>query len=447
MEKRVYSYVKANRIFEPGDKVVLGLSGGADSVCLLLMLNYLRHSMNIDIFAVHVNHMIRGEEAVRDRIFCENLCKEYNVELEVFEIDVTALAKEKKLTVEEAGRNARYEAFGHIAKKYGANKIAVAHHKNDQAETVLHNLFRGTGIRGLSGMRPANDNIVRPLLDVSREDIEEYLNKHNIQYVTDSTNESNEYMRNKLRNELLPYAKEHINRNVIDNINQAAKICAGADAYITGQALVLYKECVKENEKCYEIKADVFSEAEDILKSYMVREVLKNIYPSLKDLSLAHVEAVVDLVDMQVGKSVNLPQGVKAIRTYDGITIGEESENETCIEPIEYETEIFTKTNNTKIVKNDYTKYFDYDKIKGGLLLRTRQTGDYLVVDSKGSKKKLKDYFIDNKIPRQLRDYVPLFADGNHIIWVVGYRISEAYKVDENTKNIIRISVKQKNER
>lgn len=444
MIKKVYEFAKVNRMLEPGDRIVVGLSGGADSVCLLKVLIELGKKKTITLHCIHLNHMIRGEEAVRDEEYCVNMCKELNVPIKVVRRDVPAFSREHGLTMEEAGRKIRYQEFEILASEINANKIAVAHHQNDQAETVLFNMFRGTGIRGLAGIGPVNGNIIRPLLSVTRREIEEFLNKNNVEYMTDSTNNCNDYIRNRIRNEILPVVSEHINSDCIGNINQAALICAKADVYIRKQARTAYLQCVKEEKGIYKIIIQKFCEYDEIIREYIVREIFEKIYTSLKDVSFIHISGVCGLLNREVGKIINLPANIVAVKSYEEIVLKESTDVKMEKVPLpQYMVEIIPWEKSYEIEKNDCTKYFDYDKIKFTLEFRTRKTGDYLTIDSHNGKKKLKDYFIDMKVPKEERDNIPVLADGNHILWVVGYRISEYYKISESTKQVVKVSVRE----
>lgn len=443
MEDKVFNYIREYNMIEDNDTVLVGLSGGADSVCLFTVLLNLSKRIGFKLCCVHLNHMIRGDEAERDAQYCEYICKKHDIPFAMVKEDVPKLAKSWHMSEEEAGRKARYDTFYRMAKEYGATKIAVAHHMNDRAETVLYNLFRGSGVRGLSGIKPVNGMIIRPLLCVNRQEIEHYLKDNKILYMTDSTNETEDYMRNRIRNRVLPYAVMNINENSIENINQAARLCNAAEIYISKEAEKSFEKCVNVNEKTYEIDIEAFSQLDYIIKTYIVRNVLERIYTSLKDISMNHIDSVVSLADMQVSKKISLPKGIIARRDYDKLVLCGQDEKPSgeIKKPPQYQIEKILWESGREIPKNDYTKYFDYDKIKSNLVQRYRQPGDYLVVDAKGSKKKLKDYFIDEKIPSMLRDSIPVFADGNHILWVVGYRISEEYKVSDTTKNVLKITV------
>lgn len=445
MMKKVLNFVNENRLFEYGDKVILGVSGGADSVCMLHMLCGLKEQLGITLQAVHVNHGIRGEEAHRDEIFVKELCRKFDVPCKVYHLDIPAVAKKKKMSEEEAGRQARYEIFENLAIEIGAEKIAVAHNLNDNSETVLFHLFRGSGLKGLMGIPVKRDKIVRPILCLSRQEIEDYLNRNHLSYCTDSTNNETDYSRNKLRLEILPYIKDNINSRAEYNIVNAAENLREAYTYIESQAEAAYQQCVADN-----VLLNCARKLPGVILKEVIRKWILFNTGKLKDITAGHVDMVVNLLYKTVSKKIELPYSLTLEKTYEGVRAAKQRALKEKTEKIIYEdgeirhVENFSISMENKADKEHipdllYTKWFDCDKINK-LTLRNRQPGDYLVVDDQGSRKKLKDYFIDMKIPRENRDEVLLLADGSHIVWVVGYRISQFYKISGNTKDIIKIT-------
>lgn len=451
MLKKVISYIEKNKILQDGDSVLLGVSGGADSVCMLHVLYSLREKYHLKLYVVHVNHGIRGSEAKRDADFVEQMAENLQIPFRVVTANIPEMAKEQKLSEEEAGRIFRYNTFEQVANEVGANKIAVAHNLNDNSETVLFNLFRGSRLKGLTGISPMRGQIIRPLLCCSRNEIEQYLQENNLSYCTDSTNKETDYSRNRIRLKLMPYIKENINQKAEYNIVNAAENLSQVYEYIYGEAQKAYKIHVKDNV--------LLNSAEDlnvvILQEVVRMWILENT-GKLKDIKANHVNIVIGLLSNQVSKKSELPYGLKLIKTYKGVKVlpenneGKDSNRQTIIEggkifntekiTVTVENESFDKSNIPDLL---YTKWLDYDKIKG-LTLRKRLPGDYIEISGSESgrsvKKKLKKYFIDNKIPQEERNNIWLLADGNHVVWIVGYRISEMCKVTDSTKRIIKIT-------
>lgn len=450
MKKKVLEFIRKNKLVKKGNSVVLGVSGGADSICMLKLLSDLQKRLGISLYVLHINHMIRGEEADQDAAFVKKICTKFKVPHRVINVDVPALAEREGLSEEEAGRYVRYDEFSKYAYEVGATKIAVAHNSNDNAETVLMNLARGTGIKGLGGIPPkremedANGNVVeviRPILCLSRKEIEDYLKENEIEYRNDSTNDSTDYTRNKIRLEIMPLL-ENINDNAMQNITNASNELADTSDYIEKDVDEAYEEFVSEEDGKLFLSDESFA-IDPIVLTGVIRKMIENIAGKLKDITRIHVGDVVSLSEKQVGKKIDLPYSIVAEREYEGISMFSES-NETESETknkeviISFEEDDFDRTS---IEELKYTKWLDYDKIDD-VVVRTRQKGDYIVIDGDGATKKLKKYFIDEKIPRRERDEVLLVADGNHILWVVGYRISEDVKVTPDTKKVVKLEYK-----
>lgn len=450
MKKKVLEFIRKNKLVKKGNSVVLGVSGGADSICMLKLLSDLQKRLGISLYVLHINHMIRGEEADQDAAFVKKICTKFKVPHRVINVDVPALAEREGLSEEEAGRYVRYDEFSKYAYEVGATKIAVAHNSNDNAETVLMNLARGTGIKGLGGIPPkremedANGNVVeviRPILCLSRKEIEDYLKENEIEYRNDSTNDSTDYTRNKIRLEIMPLL-ENINDNAMQNITNASNELADTSDYIEKDVDEAYEEFVTEEDGKLFLSDESFA-IDPIVLTGVIRKMIENIAGKLKDITRIHVGDVVSLSEKQVGKKIDLPYSIVAEREYEGISMfseNNETESETKSKEviISFEEDDFDRTS---IEELKYTKWLDYDKIDD-VVVRTRQKGDYIVIDGDGATKKLKKYFIDEKIPRRERDEVLLVADGNHILWVVGYRISEDVKVTPDTKKVVKLEYK-----
>ena len=480
MIKEVVEYIEKNNMLKHGDKVVVGVSGGADSVCLLNVLYEIRKKYNLTLYVVHVNHGIRGNEALRDEQFVENMAKSMDVYYESRHVDVPNIAKEVKQTEEEAGRICRYKIFDEICDSVGATKIAVAHNLNDNSETVLFNLFRGSKLKGLTGISPIRGKIIRPLLCCTRTQIEKYLSEKNIGYCVDSTNNDNEYSRNKIRLDLLPFIKEHINPKAEYNIASAASGLSEVYEYINAQAQDMYNQVVSQN-----ILLNRAKDLPKVLLKEVIRQWIDNNIGKLKDITGTHIEMVAQLLENQVSRQINLPYNMTFVKTYQGIelrianedniikTDEKSSANATSKDNkssagatannkklsnniVKKENEVLVKDNslnstahfqlsleNQQLDRENipdlvYTKWLDYDKINE-LTVRTKMAGDYIVINKKGGKKNLKKFFVDSKIPKETRDNILLLADGSEIVWIVGYRISEKYKVTKETKNILKI--------
>ncbi len=287
MLKKVRDYIMEYRMLQPGERVIVALSGGADSVCLLSVLKELSDQadgLKLELKAVHVHHGLRGGEADRDGAYAGELCRRLGIPFSMVCRDVAGYAKEHGLSTEEAGRVLRYQALQAEGEGWGAAKIALAHHKDDNAETILHHLLRGSALRGLGGMHPVQENRIRPLLCVGREEIEEYLKERGLGWCEDSTNASCEYTRNRIRNLVMPLLKECVNERAVENILQAGEIVSEADAYLEGVARRVWEEAGRviydagtggEVPVQVLLPLTVLREQDPVIRTYLYRHMLK----------------------------------------------------------------------------------------------------------------------------------------------------------------------------
>ncbi|MCU6736780.1 tRNA lysidine(34) synthetase TilS [Diplocloster agilis] len=501
MIQKILKFITENDMLKANDRVIVGVSGGADSVCLLFTLMEIRREIPLTLAAVHVEHGIRGEDAKEDARYVQRLCQEYDIPFRKYCYRVAEIARERKQSVEEAGRELRYQAFEEACREYHANKIAVAHHMDDDAETVLLNLFRGSGLKGLAGIPAVRGKIIRPLLCVTRQEIERYLWDRGITYRTDATNLTEEYVRNKVRLNILPYAEREINTKAVEHIVKAAGQIKEAEDFLESYAGERFKTCARIQEPkgqgplTVSLDVSAMSAEKPVIRRLLLRRGTELLAGQMKDITARHIEMLDQLTLAGVGKEAHLPYGIIGRRGYDHIHLfrsmscsvsgpedaGPEdagaahsdrkdiSRNRDRIsaefdyrvpggvkvEPEEggilelpgyrFLFKVRKCENSKAFPEKNYTKWFDYDKIKNGVRIRTRQTGDYMVVNSGGDHQKLKSYFIDRKIPRESRDNIPLLADADHIIWIIGYRISEWYKITKDTKRILEVQVEKEN--
>ena len=387
------------------------------------------------------------------------------------------LAAQLGVGSEEAGRIARYEAFEKACEDYGCTKIAVAHNRNDRAETMLFHLFRGTGLKGLAGISPVRDKVVRPLLCLEREEIEWYLENRGIHYKQDSTNDTDDYTRNRIRHHILNYAGEHITEGCVGNMCRAADIFAEEEGYLEEQTYGALAQCVisEEGARAVEISVEAFLECHPVIQKRLLLLILERLSPKQQDITAVHIRDMLTLFKMSGNRQIHLPYQIRGERIYDRVrlercegvgqpgnppwqgydilvpplnSVGDEHRVNlpdgtefifTLLEKSQdiAENQVFLKN----ISENMYTKWYDYDKIIECLRVRTRQTGDYLTIRGNNTMqhKKLKDYMVTEKIPKGERDRIPVLADGNHVLWLAGYRISEHYKVTINTEKILQV--------
>lgn len=440
-------------LISKGDNVVIGLSGGPDSMALLYCLYEIHKNLGFNLIAAHVNHGVRGEEALADQLFTEEICKRLNITYHTVNVDMNQYGREKGITAEEAGRELRYGFFRSLLKNAGGGKIAVAHNKNDQAETLLMRIMRGTGIDGLKGMEFKTGDIIRPLLNVSREKIEDYIRVNNIETVLDKTNLLPIYSRNKVRLELIPYIEDNFNPNIVDSLWRLSQTTSLDTDFLESYCKERYNLIVKkEQENCIIIDGVKFNGEQRSIKQRLLRLAIQNLSGDLQGFTEKHIVSTLELfTKLETGKQINLPNGLICRISYEDLII--EILNDITHDDFNYKLEVgenyFKSLNlNLKLsIIDNYNglhlgkdnKYFDYDKIRGNLYIRNRKYGDkFTPLGMKGSKK-IKDYFIDKKIPREKRDKIPLLVDEENIIWIIGYGVSELYKVSEDTTKILMI--------
>lgn len=445
MYHQVEAYIMKHNMLEQSDKVIAGVSGGADSICLLFMLLRLREELGYTLVVVHVHHGLRGKSADADAEYVKQICKEHKIELKIYREDVGAYGRERHLTIEEAGRDVRRRCFLDALNGYEGTKIALAHHQNDNVETMLWNLCRGAGIKGLGGMLPKNGVYIRPLLCLKRKDIESYLEERGISYCTDETNFEDVYTRNKVRNHMIPYMEEQINVRCVDHMAETMEQMRRLGEYVDQQAQEWEEKCTRiQTDGRAILKGKEYEKIPQALKPYVLYGIIAKSAGRRKDIEAVHVRMTEGLLYKQVGREVHLPYGLIAKRCYEGILFFKNTEKIKLQqeEKPQIVSRIFERNKEEAIFpETPYTKWFDYDIIKNTVKIRHREPGDYISIDHKGSTQKLKQYFINNKIPQNERDSIWLVADGAHIMWVVGYRQNQMYQVSEHTKRILEIGM------
>jgi len=455
IEKALNTIEKYNMINQH-DKIVMGISGGPDSVAMFDILYNIIDVYNIEIFAVHINHMIRGADAERDEKFVENLCRSKGVPFFLFKEDIPYIAKKMGYSEEEAGRIIRYKALREVLNRVKGDKIAVAHNKNDVVETIILNILRGSGMEGLIGIKPVSGNIIRPMIEFSRSEIEDYIEKKELSFVSDKTNFEDFYRRNKVRLKLLPFIKENFNVDVAENLYRLSKLLSSEDDYMNIQTKnICEKICIFNTDKVL-ICVDSLKSCHIALKRRIIREAYKKVKGDLKGFEFVNVEDVLKLIDKQTSSKINLPFEIEALKSYNYLIIRKVSNikktefytelnipGRTIIDGIGiFEASVFNIDEIDKFNKSENTQFFDYDKINGRIIVRNRKPKDTIQPLNMKGTKKLKNFFIDEKVPLELRDKIPLVVSEGEIIWVVGYRISDKFKLNINTKKVLALEYK-----
>ncbi len=450
-------------MLEKGDTVIAGVSGGADSAALLHFLSTLREKWNLEIKAVHVNHGLRGEDAKGDAEFVADFCASLGIELHVADYDIKREADKRGVSEEEAGRLVRYQEFDAAVKRYGADKIAVAHNRNDQAETVLLNLCRGSAMKGLGGIAPVRDNIIRPLILCGRKEIENYCAENHIAYRTDATNFEETYTRNKIRLRVFPYLEKEINPKAVEHIADSAALVAEENAFLEKIAQEVWLRALREEKKdCICLDTAVLSAEESVIRRRVFGMLAERLKRGRKNFTRKHMESLEALLYKETGTMVDLPYGYRAYRQYGRIR----TEKKYCCADeffgynIPLDETIYLKEakkyvrislNEDKKVLlplNRCTKAFDYDKIKNdcgneeeevSFQVRNRLAGDRISLKGIAGSKKVKDYFIDEKVPREKRGRIPIVTAGGRILWIAGMRACEEFLAGADTKRKVWI--------
>lgn len=451
LRDKVLDIIEKYNMIEKGDTIIVGLSGGPDSTVLLHVLHSIKDIYEIKLVAAHLNHMIRGPEADRD----EKYAKEFSEHLEIPFIskhfDVIKYSKEKKLSCEEAGRIIRYNFFEETARVQGAAKIALAHNMNDQAETMIMRFLRGSGISGISGIKPVRDSkYIRPLISCSRCEIEQYCRDFNLNPVIDSTNKETIYLRNKIRLELIPYLIDNFNENLIENLYNMSDVMRDEDIYLNSCAIMKIEDIKYEDG----YKIDDFNLIKEAIKRRILRLIIEKAKGDLNSIEIKHINECIDFIKKaETGKKISLPKNLECIIEYDIFKI----QNKKNFRDYEYDITIpgiieipeaekiislsLIEKKNKLYKDTEFIKYFDCDKIKFRLKIRNRRDGDFIFPKGMTGKKKIKEIFIDKKIPRDIRNRLPLIAVENEILWIPGIRDTRNYRVDENSKRILEIKI------
>lgn len=436
MLRKIRATIKANNLIKQGDSILIGLSGGADSVALTHALAQVKDELGIKLFTAHLNHGIRGDEAFLDEQFAAEFSKKLGIECFIKRVKIKEMAK--GVSEELLGREERYSFFDELCKKHNINLIATAHNQNDNAETILMNLMRGATLRGLSGIPYQRSNIIRPLLDVSRNEIERYCATNNLHYVTDSTNLCEDYTRNKIRHSLLPLIEDKFNPNFISTLAENA-------AYFKEDNDLLQKLADDEYNKSVEDNCVAVSHLISLHDSISRRVIYKMIATAIGhscNVSSKYVDAVLSLAKKQIsGKSVDVSSGFEAIIEYDKLIIKEKSTQKTdfqytlplCQQIYVKEADLYIVALPAPINNGECFTIPQNAVIK----VRNRRSGDVFFPSGMTGRKKVKDYFTDAKIPLTIRDKVCIITFDDEIGYIVGKRRDRRFDFDKQGIKIL----------
>ncbi|HBU05695.1 MAG: tRNA lysidine(34) synthetase TilS [Nitrospirae bacterium GWF2_44_13] len=449
----VKTTIKKHSMLNEGDRVLIGLSGGPDSVCLLHALSNLKDEYKLALHAIYIDHGLRPDEIPAEIEFCKKLCETLGVPFITKSVDVKPYAMDYGLNKQEAARELRYKAFDETVLEINANRIALAHNANDQAETFFMRILRGSGQRGLTGIPPVRGRIIRPLIEIERKDIEEFLDSISQSFIVDSSNLKKDYFRNWLRLAVMPEFKKQ-NPALVNTISRVCEIIREEDNYLE---LIVTKTLMKLIPKKTDKLIELFLVPLENMDKVILRRVLRRAIDAVKGLrgiGFVHIEDIITLVKKgDSGDRIYLPKGIRVIKGYATLILTSEQPSQLRTYSLNVPEELALKESGILIKSSSADSaeiscdgkskvMLDAERIKLPLVVRARKAGDFFYPAGFGKKKKLQDYFVNEKIPRDERDSVPIVLSGEDVVWIAGYRADERFKVTEGSKKILMLEIK-----
>ena len=446
--------IKKHSMIATGDRILVGLSGGADSVCMLTILKALSTEYYITISAAYIDHGFRPDETPNEIDFCKKLCSGLGIDFITRSIDPAAHSKREKLNRQDASRELRYSALRDIAAEKNCSRIALAHTADDLAETVLMHLIRGSGPLGLAGIPPVRKPFIRPLISISRKEVEEHVSKEGSGHVTDSSNMKDDYLRNRIRHFIIPAIK-NINREFISTVIRTTDIRREEERYLEIQVTkTLMKLISRKSDSAIEL----FLLPMVALDTAILRRVLRRALAEtsgLKGLGLVHVEDIIKLIKHgRSGNRIYLPHSIRAIKGYATLILTSDAPARLSEYSLAGPGEVTLVESSQVIVARVFDKVdveglgdgkrlvcLDADAAEFPLIIRPRKTGDFFYPLGMGKRKKIQDFFVDEKIPRDRRDIIPLLISRDNIVLVAGLRVDDRFKVNDNTRRVLVLEV------
>ncbi len=456
--QKIKETIEKHSMLSGGENVLVALSGGPDSVFLLHVLNNLKEELKLDLHTLYINHGLRPEETPLEIEFCKKLCETLKVPFITKSVDVKSFAKEKSMNNQEAARELRYKVFEETAFETKADKIALGHNADDQAETLLMRLLRGSGPIGLSGIPPVRGMCIRPLIEIERQEINRYIQEEKIDFVVDSSNLRRDYLRNKIRFSIIPMMKE-INPNIIETLSRTAAIFREEERHFD---IIVVKTLMRLISRKSDSRIELFLSPLEAMDKVILRRVLRRVIDETKGLrriNFIHVEDIIGLI--KTGKSgdrLYLPKGIRVIKDYSTLIFTTEPPVKLDTYMLEVPGEINLKEAGVLIKASILESHkseikdlrlsadlavFDAERLIFPLVVRSRKEGNFFYPFGFGKRKKLQDFFVDGKVPRDERDRIPLIISGEDIIWVAGYRQDDRFKVVDETKKVLKLEVKK----
>ena len=460
---KVKKTIQKHAMLNNGDQIMVAVSGGVDSVVLLHLLKRLKDDYSLELIVAHLNHSIRQEEAKRDADFVSTLAFSYNLQYELGIEDVPKIATREGLSLQEAARKARYNFFDEVRQRNGANKVALGHHMDDQVETVIMRFLRGAGTKGLKGMDAVREGVyIRPLIDITRKEIEDYAQDQCLSFVTDATNFKDIYLRNKVRNELLPFLETNYNPNINEDIVRLSRLMKRDDEYLESVAENHLKDLLEvDNEDVVTVGLKPLLSIHKAIRTRVLRSLWKRLSGHTSGIYNYHIESILNLLESETPNSnIDLPSGIRFVREYGNVSFTKKTED--SAPPFKHTLNIPGVTvipeagltlkskivegsnkNGIDLTSNKNKAFFDYDRLHSPIYVRGFEPGDCFIPFGMEGKKKVKDLFIDLKIPRIKRTNIPLLFSQDNLVWVVGLRRSEKAKVIDSTNTVLKLEIEK----
>jgi tRNA(Ile)-lysidine synthase len=465
LEQQVLDFIQQHHLVSGGDKLVVAVSGGADSVCLLHILAKLQKELKIKLHLAHLNHQLRGTESEADAEYVAELAHQLGIPAAIEGRDVKGYQARQRLSLEEAAREVRYSFLAEVAGSIGTDRVAVGHTRDDHIETILMHLIRGSGTRGLRGLQPVTLwqstekrlTIIRPLLEISHQQTEDHCREHRLAPRLDASNLSLSPLRNRIRQQLLPLLESY-NPAIAESLLRTGRIVADDIAFLDEQVARLWDEVARQQEKSLILDKERFDQLPPTLKRYLLRAAAGKLLGSAKDIEMRHIEEMMSLATKPAGKRLNLPGGLTFSIGYNQYQLATDLAALSPLPMLEGESQLNipgeTRLPGWRIKaiiidreeiteKNNFIAYLDLAKTGDKLLVRPRRRGDRFQPLGLPQPKKLGEFMIDAKIPQAWRGEIPIVCSGEQILWVVGWRLDERAKVSQDTKKVLRLEFKQ----
>ncbi|MEJ5304576.1 MAG: tRNA lysidine(34) synthetase TilS [Ignavibacteria bacterium] len=450
--QKALKFVRDQELLKNGDSIVVGFSGGPDSTFLIQFFLIIRNLFNLKIYAAHLNHKLRGKQSDEDEEFVKEFCKKNKIECLIETSDIKKIAQETKRSIEETARLERYRLFNEALQKFKANKIATGHTLNDNIETMIFNFIRGSGVSGLRGIPVKRDNIIRPLMGLTKEEILDFLKEENIPFRIDTTNFEEDYSRNFIRNKVIPLLLE-LNPNLYETLSYTSDLLRLLEKYIQTEETKFEKLFLtKKSEKFLRIKI----ESNIDYKNYLMMDLIRKKIDSVFNIQIGYekTKEIINLIKQDKGTSIQINEKIIALRESNSILILVEPEFEEVNVTVTFDSKLqkyygsyfefkisSASIKEAKLSDNPLVEFFDADKIKHKLILRNWKPGDKFIPLGMKYSKKVSDILTDVKVPSIFKKQILVLCDGPEIIWLVGVRLSEKYKVTSETKKVIKARI------